>query len=99
MITSHVIAALVAEAWPLSLTPVNIMGAFKKCGIYPINPGEVTDQRLAPAKAVQQQSGETKQSEASPSVSLAGNGSHLFTPEEILYKQARWCVKVAKVTV
>ena len=73
------------------------MVAFKKCGIYPINPGEVSDQRLAPAKAVQQQSGETKQSEASPSVSLAGSVSHLFTLKEILYKQARWCVKVVKV--
>ena len=86
VITSHVIAALVIEAWPLSLTPLNVMGAFKKCGIYPINPGEVSDQRLAPAKAVQQQSGETKQSEASPGVSLAGSGSHLFTPE-VLYEQ------------
>ena len=49
MITSDIIAALVAEAWPLSLTPVNVMDGFK-CGIYPFNPGEVSDRQLAPSK-------------------------------------------------
>ena len=35
-ITSDKLASLVAEAWPLSLTPLNIMAGFKKTGIYPI---------------------------------------------------------------
>ena len=43
VITTDIIAALVGEAWPLSVTPLNIMSGFKKCGIYPINPGEVKD--------------------------------------------------------
>ena len=33
VITSDVIAALVVEAWAMSLTPVSIMSGFKKCGI------------------------------------------------------------------
>ena len=36
VITSDKLASLVAEAWPLSLTPLNIMAGFKKTGIYPI---------------------------------------------------------------
>ena len=52
VITTDVIASLVAEAWPQSMTPLNIMSGFRKCGIYPINPGEVSDRQLAPSKAV-----------------------------------------------
>ena len=36
VITTDVIAALFGEAWPLSVTPLNIMSGFKKCRIYPI---------------------------------------------------------------
>ena len=50
VITTDVIALLVAEAWPQSMQPLNISG-FRKCGIYPINPGEVSDRQLAPSKA------------------------------------------------
>ena len=55
VITSDKLAFLVAEAWPLSLTPLNIMSGFKKTGIYPINPSEVTDKEFAPSKLFQQQ--------------------------------------------
>ena len=51
IITSDVIALLVGEAWPQALTPLNIMGGFRKCGIYPLNPGAVTDRQLAPSLA------------------------------------------------
>ena len=44
------IASLVAIVWPQSFTPVNIMAGFKKCGNYPLNPGEVTDCHIAPSK-------------------------------------------------
>lgn len=33
-------------------TLLNILSGFKKCGIHPLNPGEVKDRQLAPAKAV-----------------------------------------------
>ena len=48
VITADVIASLIAEVWPQSMTPLNIMGGFRKCGIYPLNPGAVTDRQLAP---------------------------------------------------
>ena len=50
VITADILAALVGEAYPVSFTPVNIMSGFKKSGIWPINPGEVTD-RTAPSTA------------------------------------------------
>ena len=50
VVTTDIIAALVAEAWPHSCTPVNILSGFKKCGIFPINPGAVSDRQLAPSR-------------------------------------------------
>ena len=52
VITTEVVASLVGKAWPLSLTPVNIMACFKKSGTFPLNPGEVTDRHLAPSKGL-----------------------------------------------
>ena len=52
VITTEVITSLLTVAWPQSVTPVNIMAGFKKCGVYPLNPGEVTDCQIAPSKAV-----------------------------------------------
>lgn len=31
------------------VTPINIMSVFKKCGIYPLNPGEITDRHIMPS--------------------------------------------------
>jgi len=56
VVTPDMLASLVAEAWPSSFTPVNIMAGFKKTGVYPLNPAEVTDRQLAPSKAVCSQS-------------------------------------------
>ena len=62
--------------------------------IYPINPGEVSDQQLAPSKAFQprkpsqvgSESEKIKQLESSSDSPVAGN--ELFTPEEeVLYKR------------
>ena len=47
VITADVIASLIVEVWPQSMIPLNIMGGFRKCGIYPLNPGAVTDLQLA----------------------------------------------------
>ena len=54
---------------------------FRKCGIHPLNPGEVSDRQLAPSQAVTY----TSQSEAVKPVagepsSLCDSG--LFTPEQ-----------------
>ena len=42
VITSEVIASLVGNIWPNSITPLNVLnGFFFKTGILPLNPGEV----------------------------------------------------------
>lgn len=51
VITAEVLSAMVAAAWSLSLTPVNIMSGFRKCGLFPFNPNSVDDRRLTPSKA------------------------------------------------
>ena len=43
-----IIALLIEKVWPHSLTPLNLMGGFRKCGIYPLNPGAVIDQQIVP---------------------------------------------------
>ena len=52
VITTAAIASLVHDAWYNSFTPLNILSGFKKCSVYPLNPGEVSDRQLAPSKAV-----------------------------------------------
>ena len=59
VVTSEVIASLLAVAWPQSITPVNIMGGFKKSGVYPLNPGAITDRELAPSKAMKPKTSST----------------------------------------
>ena len=81
LITSDKLASLIAEAWPLSLTPLNIMSGLKKTGIYPINPSEVTDRQIAPSKLFQQ-----PPTESSPDESASDNA--LFSPDKVeLYKK------------
>ena len=46
------LASLVAEAWSVSFTALNILSGFKKCGIFPINPSEISDGQIGPSKAV-----------------------------------------------
>ena len=67
VITSDKLASLIADAWPLSLTLLNIMSGFKKTGIYPINPGEVIDRQLAPLKLFDQLSTKSSQDPGSAS--------------------------------
>ena len=40
-----------AEAWPNSFTLVNILSGFRKCGIFLINPGAVSDRQLEALRA------------------------------------------------
>ena len=51
VITEDILSSLVGNALAQSLTPINIFGGFKNAGIYPFNPGEVSDRQLAPSKA------------------------------------------------
>ena len=79
-------ASLIADAWHLSLIPLNIMFGFKKTGIYPINPSEVTDRHLAPSKLFEQLS--IKSSQDAGSASDSPTKDPLFSPEKVeLYKK------------
>jgi len=37
------------KAWPLALTPSNLIAGYTKTGIYPLNPGRITDKQKAPS--------------------------------------------------
>ena len=76
VVTNDKLALLVAEAWPSSFTAVNIMSGFKKSGVYPLNPGEVTDWQLAPSNALCPRS-QPEDTKAAPTP-----GSPLFSPEQ-----------------
>ena len=51
VITTDILASLLAQSWHESVTAINIMKGFRKCGIYPLNPGEISDHQLAPSHA------------------------------------------------
>lgn len=78
VITSDLLASLVAEAWPSSFT---LLGGFKKCGLFPLNPSTVDDRQSAPSKAFQ-----AKPISPSPEpmnkTTVDEPGSPLFTKEQ-----------------
>ena len=74
VVTEDILAALVSDAFAQSHTPLNILGGFKKAGIYPFNPGEVSDRQLAPSKAL------TKPTPPVPT----------FSPEQIALFEVRY---------
>ena len=39
VITTEILASMVAQAYPTSFTPVNVLRGFKKAGMYPFNEG------------------------------------------------------------
>ena len=46
------LAYLVGQAWPLALTPSNLISGFCKSGIFPLNPGRIIDRHTAPSRAL-----------------------------------------------
>jgi len=73
--------ALVAEVWPVSYTALNVMAGFKKCGIFPLNPSQVTDRQLMPSVGVK-----PKQKDVDPSAEkerpVSDASGPLFSPEK-----------------
>ena len=47
------IPKIVAETWPKSVTPVNLMSGFRKTGIHPLNPGCLHDRVTAPSSVIE----------------------------------------------
>ena len=86
VVTVEVLASLVSEAYAGSFTPVNIMKGFKKTGIWPINPGEVTDRQIIPSKALS--SKKTPEPSNPTTHDTENQQSPLFSPElEKLYQK------------
>ena len=52
VVRSENLASLLSHAWSQSVTPVNIMSGFRKCGIHPLNPGVIDDRHTASSQAV-----------------------------------------------
>ena len=52
VVTADILAALVGQAWPRSFNPLNAMSGFRKCGIQPFNPGEVSDRAFTVSRGV-----------------------------------------------
>ena len=50
--TTEDIPKIVAEAWPKSVTPVNLMSGFRKTGIHPLNPDCIHDRVTVPSSAI-----------------------------------------------
>ena len=69
VITTNILASLVAEAWPLSFTQLNIMSGFKKCGLFPLNPSAVDDRQSAPSRAFRAASTQANMDPASTQMS------------------------------
>ena len=86
VVTVEVLASMVSEAYSASFTPVNIMKGFKKTGIWPINPGEVSDRQIAPSKALSTQKTPEPSSPCKPNTD--SEQSPLFSAEvEKLYQK------------
>jgi len=47
-----ILPSLIGDAFVQSHIPLNILSGFKKSGIYPSNPGEVSDWQIAPSRAL-----------------------------------------------
>ena len=88
VVTVEVLASLVSEAYAGSFTPVNIMKGFKKTGIWPINPGEVTDRQIIPSKALSSKKTPEPSSPTTHDTVTENQQSPLFSPElEKLYQK------------
>ena len=83
VITTDMIASLVATAYSNAFIPNNIMGGFRKTGIFPINPGAVDDKMLSPSKAFVEQNPMLEQeAPVSPSSSATATEFSVFTLEQ-----------------
>ena len=77
--TTEDIPKIVAEAWPKSVTPVNLMSGFRKTGIHPLNPGCIHDRVTAPSSVtVDSETSEVPSSVTGP-LDTSGSANSLET--------------------
>lgn len=88
VVTTEKLSSLVAEAWPSAFTPINVMAGFKKTGIHPLNPGEVSDRQLGPSRVYhcptsnEKETDQTIVKSAECEPLLSSSGSPLFSTEK-----------------
>ena len=88
VVTTDVIASLLGKSWPQAVTSVNIMSEFRKSGVCPLHPEQITDSQTAPSKAVCA-SEESSRSENSSVSSPCGSTSiHASGTQERLSEHA-----------
>ena len=83
VVTEADLASLIGIAWPLALTPSNIISGFTKTGIFPLNPGRITDAQKAPSTVYGNVESDDSQSLGSQSLSNSSL-SPLQTPSVVV---------------
>ena len=77
--TTEDIPKIVAEAWPKSITPVNLMSGFRKTGIHPLNPGCMHDRVTAPSSVIVHSQNSEVTSSVSGPLDTSGSANSLET--------------------
>ena len=91
VITSEKLSSLLASSWPQSVTVLNIMAGFKKTGIHPLNPSEISDRQIAPSTVFQDPTPPPPPTTTDVDSSLNGDAAQpLFSPEKELLFQRRY---------
>ena len=91
VITSEKLSSLLANSWPQSVTVLNIMAGFKKTGIHPFNPSEISDRQIAPSTVFQDPPPPPPPTTTDVDSSLNGDAAQpLFSPEKELLFQLRY---------
>ena len=78
-IRSENLASLLSLAWPKALTPINVMKGFKQCGIYPLNPGVISDRLLAPSKVFSPEPREISDRDKTPDIANISDFSDILS--------------------
>ena len=84
VVTADKLASLVIEACLHSFTSVNIISGFKNTGVYPLNPGEVSDHQLTTSKALY------SQPQSCNTTSYSPPGSPIFSSEQVVLYEKRY---------
>uniref|UniRef100_A0A1X7TXI8 HTH CENPB-type domain-containing protein n=1 Tax=Amphimedon queenslandica TaxID=400682 RepID=A0A1X7TXI8_AMPQE len=78
-IRSENLASLLSLAWPKALTPMNVMKGFKQCGIFPLNPGVISDRLLAPSKVFSPEPSEISDCDKTPEIANISDFSDILS--------------------
>ena len=89
VITEYDISGILEKAWPQALSLSNVMSGFCKTGIYPLNPGRISDHELAHSKVFEVSAGDLEDSSSSErrktsSIDTSSNAATILSVDGIL---------------